>query len=71
MSRCGICRSIGLCERLATELTYGESLLGLRPGQRISVRDLLFGLILRSGNDAAYDLAPARHLARRPDSSGR
>jgi D-alanyl-D-alanine carboxypeptidase (penicillin-binding protein 5/6) len=39
--------------------TYGESLLGLRVGQRISVRDLLYGLILRSGNDAAYDLALA------------
>jgi D-alanyl-D-alanine carboxypeptidase (penicillin-binding protein 5/6) len=38
---------------------YGESLLELRPGQRISVRDLLYGLILRSGNDAAYDLARA------------
>jgi D-alanyl-D-alanine carboxypeptidase (penicillin-binding protein 5/6) len=38
---------------------YGESLLGLRIGQRISVRDLLYGLILRSGNDAAYDLARA------------
>jgi len=38
---------------------YGESLLGLRPGQRVSVRDLLYGLILRSGNDAAYDLARA------------
>jgi D-alanyl-D-alanine carboxypeptidase (penicillin-binding protein 5/6) len=38
---------------------YGESLLGLRPGQRISVRDLLYGLILRSGNDAAHDLALA------------
>ncbi|MEX2107278.1 MAG: D-alanyl-D-alanine carboxypeptidase family protein [Solirubrobacterales bacterium] len=38
---------------------YGESLLGLRSGQRISVRDLLYGLILRSGNDAAYDLALA------------
>jgi serine-type D-Ala-D-Ala carboxypeptidase (penicillin-binding protein 5/6) len=38
---------------------YGESLLGLRSGQRISVRDLLYGLILRSGNDAAYDLARA------------
>jgi len=38
---------------------YGESLLELRPGQRISVRDLLYGLILRSGNDAAYDLALA------------
>jgi serine-type D-Ala-D-Ala carboxypeptidase (penicillin-binding protein 5/6) len=38
---------------------YEESLLRLRPGQRISVRDLLYGLILRSGNDAAYDLAVA------------
>jgi D-alanyl-D-alanine carboxypeptidase len=38
---------------------YGESLLGLRTGQRISVRDLLYGLILRSGNDAAHDLALA------------
>lgn len=41
------------------EAEYGESLLGLRSGQRISVRDLLYGLILRSGNDAAYDLALA------------
>jgi serine-type D-Ala-D-Ala carboxypeptidase (penicillin-binding protein 5/6) len=39
--------------------TYGESLLNLRPGQSISVRDLLYGLILRSGNDAAFDLARA------------
>jgi D-alanyl-D-alanine carboxypeptidase (penicillin-binding protein 5/6) len=38
---------------------YGESLLGLRRGQQISVRDLLYGLILRSGNDAAHDLALA------------
>jgi D-alanyl-D-alanine carboxypeptidase (penicillin-binding protein 5/6) len=41
------------------EAIYGESLLGLRPGQRVSVRDLLYGLILRSGNDAAHDLAVA------------
>jgi D-alanyl-D-alanine carboxypeptidase (penicillin-binding protein 5/6) len=37
----------------------GESLLGLTAGQRVSVRDLLYGLILRSGNDAAYTLARA------------
>lgn len=36
---------------------YGESLMGLRTGQRISIRDLLYGLILRSGNDAAHTLA--------------
>lgn len=39
--------------------TTAESLLELRPGERISVRDLLYGLILQSGNDAAYDLAIA------------
>ncbi|HEV7770492.1 MAG TPA: serine hydrolase, partial [Solirubrobacterales bacterium] len=38
---------------------YGESLMGLRAGERISVRDLLYGLILRSGNDAAHTLAVA------------
>jgi D-alanyl-D-alanine carboxypeptidase (penicillin-binding protein 5/6) len=41
------------------EAEYGESLLGLRSGQKISVRDLLYGLILRSGNDAAHTLAIA------------
>jgi D-alanyl-D-alanine carboxypeptidase (penicillin-binding protein 5/6) len=38
---------------------YGESLMGLRTGQRVSVRDLVYGLILRSGNDAAHTLAVA------------
>jgi D-alanyl-D-alanine carboxypeptidase (penicillin-binding protein 5/6) len=38
---------------------YGESLMGLRAGEPISVRDLLYGLILRSGNDAAHTLAIA------------
>jgi serine-type D-Ala-D-Ala carboxypeptidase (penicillin-binding protein 5/6) len=35
----------------------GESLLGLEPGERMSVRDLLYGLLLPSGNDAAATLA--------------
>jgi serine-type D-Ala-D-Ala carboxypeptidase (penicillin-binding protein 5/6) len=39
------------------EAEIGESLMGLRVGQKISVRDLLYGLILRSGNDAANTLA--------------
>jgi D-alanyl-D-alanine carboxypeptidase (penicillin-binding protein 5/6) len=38
---------------------YGESLLNLRTGEKVSVRDLIYGLILRSGNDAAHDLALA------------
>ena len=33
--------------------------MGLESGQRVSVRDLLYGLILLSGNDAAVTLAEA------------
>lgn len=36
-----------------------ESLMGLEAGQMVSVRDLLYGLILLSGNDAAVTLAEA------------
>ncbi len=39
------------------EAEFGESLMGLRTGQKISIRDLLYGLILRSGDDAAHTLA--------------
>jgi serine-type D-Ala-D-Ala carboxypeptidase (penicillin-binding protein 5/6) len=39
------------------EAIYGESLLELGPGERVSVRDLLYGLLMRSGNDSAEDLA--------------
>ena len=34
-----------------------ESLMGLQPGEQVSVRDMLYGLLLASGNDAAYALA--------------
>lgn len=37
----------------------GESLMGLEAGQRVSVRSLLYGLLLASGNDAAVALADA------------
>ena len=39
------------------EPIYGESLMGLAAGERVSVRDLLSGLMLVSGNDAAHTLA--------------
>ena len=35
----------------------GSSIMGLSPGQRLSLRTLLFGLLLPSGNDAADQLA--------------
>jgi D-alanyl-D-alanine carboxypeptidase (penicillin-binding protein 5/6) len=37
----------------------GGSVLGLRVGERISVRNLLFGLLVQSSNDAAIALADA------------
>jgi serine-type D-Ala-D-Ala carboxypeptidase (penicillin-binding protein 5/6) len=39
------------------EYEYGDSVMGLRPGQRISVHDLLRGLIMLSAGDAAHTLA--------------
>jgi D-alanyl-D-alanine carboxypeptidase (penicillin-binding protein 5/6) len=36
-----------------------ESLMGLRDGEQVSVEDLLYGLLLASGNDAAVTLAVA------------
>ena len=42
-----------------TPSSPAESLLGLEEGERISVRDLLYGLLLASGNDAAVTLADA------------
>jgi len=38
-----------------------SSVMGLLPGMRLTVRDLLYGLMLPSGNDAA--IALARHVA--------
>lgn len=35
----------------------GSSVMGLEPGQRLSIRDLLYGLLLVSGNDAAIAIA--------------
>lgn len=49
--------------RVVTAAPYhpgpAESLIGLRPGERMRVRDLLRGLFLASGNDAAVTLATA------------
>ena len=59
MWRCRSCRSTRIVRAAPYDPIYGESLLNLRAGQAVSVRDLLYGLILRSGNDAAYDLARA------------
>jgi len=39
------------------EATYSGSLIKLEPGERMSVRNLLYGLLISSGNDAAEVLA--------------
>jgi serine-type D-Ala-D-Ala carboxypeptidase (penicillin-binding protein 5/6) len=49
-----------LDERFRAPAYHGspaESLIYLRPGDRLTVRDLLRGLLIRSGNDAAVTLA--------------
>jgi serine-type D-Ala-D-Ala carboxypeptidase (penicillin-binding protein 5/6) len=53
-------RDLPLRRRVAAPAYHaipGESLLGLRAGERDTVRDLLYGLLLPSGNDAAVTLA--------------
>jgi D-alanyl-D-alanine carboxypeptidase (penicillin-binding protein 5/6) len=47
----------------------GGSAMGLASGETLTVRDLLDGLLLVSGNDAAYALA--RHVGRSLPGSGR
>jgi D-alanyl-D-alanine carboxypeptidase (penicillin-binding protein 5/6) len=42
-----------------TALPWDSTLMGLRPGERVTVRELLYGLFLNSGNDAAVTLAQA------------
>lgn len=43
--------------RALQNMNAGESRMLLREGQAVSVRDLLYGLIVQSGNDAAMTLA--------------
>ena len=39
------------------EYEYGESVMGLQAGEKVSVHDLLYGLIMLSAGDAAHTLA--------------
>lgn len=39
------------------DVAWGSSLMGLLPGDRVSLEDLIWGLILPSGNDAAMAIA--------------
>jgi serine-type D-Ala-D-Ala carboxypeptidase (penicillin-binding protein 5/6) len=40
-------------------LPWNSTLMGVRPGERLSVRDLMAGMFLNSGNDAAITLSEA------------
>jgi len=41
------------------QLPWDSTVMGLTPGERLTVRELLYGVFLRSGNDAAETLASA------------
>jgi D-alanyl-D-alanine carboxypeptidase (penicillin-binding protein 5/6) len=58
LERCGLDEVVAVSQRAATT---GGSRIGLRAGGLIPVQDLLVGLMLRSGNDAATALA--EHVA--------
>lgn len=44
-----------------SRVMWDSTVMGLRPGEEVSLEDLLYGLMLPSGNDAA--IAIARHIA--------
>lgn len=50
-------QTLAVPERATQNLNTGESRMLLRAGQKVAVRDLLYGLIVQSGNDAAITLA--------------
>jgi len=54
LENCRLDEVVSVSDRAAST---GGSRVGLRSGQLIAVQDLLFGLMLRSGNDAAVALA--------------
>src|SRR5437868_6770403 len=41
------------------QLPWDSTRMGLRPGEQLTVRELLYGLFLNSGNDAAITLSEA------------
>ena len=58
--------AIEKCEDLEAEMTVGNvtnrgSVMGLSEGERIKIIDVLYGLMMVSGNDAAEALA--KHIA--------
>jgi D-alanyl-D-alanine carboxypeptidase (penicillin-binding protein 5/6) len=42
-----------------SQLPWDSTRMGLHPGERLTVRELLYGLFLNSGNDAAITLSEA------------
>ena len=50
----------------AVKFGRGNSLMGLQAGDQFSLRDLLYGMMLPSGNDAA--IAIAEHIAGSPEA---
>lgn len=48
---------VTVTEEMLSNLEYGSSLCGLKEGDTISMNDLLYGLMMPSGNDAACAIA--------------
>lgn len=54
LENCSLDKTVEVSQKAANT---GGSRLGLKTGDKITIRDLLYGLLLRSGNDAAVCLA--------------
>lgn len=54
IENCNLNKTIEISKKAAGT---GGSRLGLKAGDKITIKDLLYGLMLRSGNDAAVALA--------------
>ena len=54
LENCSLNKTVEISKKTANT---GGSRLGLKTGDKITVRDLLYGLLMRSGNDAAVALA--------------
>src|SRR5438552_5068670 len=52
-------RSITVPLAARTQIPWDSTVMGLTPGETVSVRQLLYGMFLPSGNDAAVTLAQA------------
>ena len=64
LERADLDEEVAISEDAAAYATPAYSNVGLRPGDTLSVRELLMAALISSGDDAAYALARTRRWGR-------